>query len=130
MEQPNTQTNTGNDTQLILYSQKDYKENIYINNIQKLTNFTNNSNSTGPLNLIQRQIVTSKTVNTGNTSYFNYQNYLQQYQHQLVDNRGSSHNSSPNCNKINAKLKIVQMRNRHESLGKTKKSNILASVVV
>jgi len=81
------------------------------------------------LNLIQRQIVTSKPNTTGNTSYFNYQNYYQQYQHQLADNHGTNHNSSTNCNKINAKLKIVQMRNRHESLGNTRHKQLSFSLV-
>lgn len=117
----NNMETTGNNG-LISYSWKDSKEN------------EKNSKSTGSLcsNLIQRQI-NSKPGNSpsNNSNSFNYQNYLQQYQHQMSDsnstngtnnnnhNNHSNHNNNSNSNKkINAKLKIVQMRNRNESLGK------------
>lgn len=55
----------------------------------------------------------------GVTNAFSYSSYLQQYQHQLVtDPTNTSSNK-----KINAKLKIVQMRNRNESLGKQQQKN-------
>lgn len=56
----------------------------------------------------------------GVTNAFSYSSYLQQYQHQLVTDPTTNASSNK---KINAKLKIVQMRNRNESLGKHKKKN-------
>jgi len=75
---------------------------------------------TGPLcssNLRQIHIKGNGNSNIpGVTNAFNYSSYLQQYQHQLVSDPNLIGNNNHN-KKINAKLKIVQMRNRNESLG-------------
>ena len=53
---------------------------------------------------------------------FNYQNYLQQYQHTNDPNSTNTNNNNSN-KKINAKLKIVQMRNRNESQNSLNQTN-------